>query len=337
MAIQLLKDGLNTVVDEVVSGFGLDDIFPMSKLEKGAPKRFPANLDADEFAGMKIEFQAYENVGIRILEKTGGGVKNVTNLIVDSADLLKNVPTGKTYQATKSIFEKSEGLLNTLKDTVSSTVDSIKGSITEVFNRDLDKSESFSVVTTANMQHVGSWQIFLPQSISASYSSGWNKSELQFLGHALDTATKVIPGNVAATAKVLNGEVVNPQSELLFHGIDHRSFSYTFALMPKNAEETELIKELVEFFKCNMTPMISPNTATMALRYPNYFRIRYLKNGNDNPYLNKIAFCVLESFDVGYKDNGSSFHKDGSPTAVNISLRFKEIEPIYRQMICKGY
>lgn len=138
-------------------------------------------------------------------------------------------------------------------------------------------------------------------------------------------------------SKLMNAEAMNPQSELLFRGIDHRSFSYNFTLFPKNAEETAIIKDLVYFFKCNMTPELSPNTANLVMRYPNYFKIRYLFNNQDNPWLNKIAYCVLTRFNVAYQAQMPAFHRDGSPVAVTIAMEFQEIEPIYRQFIAQGY
>jgi hypothetical protein len=120
--------------------------------------------------------------------------------------------------------------------------------------------------------------------------------------------------------------------------MDHRSFSYTFTLFPKNAEESQLAQDMIKFFKTNMTAQISPNTMSMILRYPNYFKIRYLFNSKDNPYINKIAMCVLTNFTVNYQDNAPAFHRDGSPVAYTLNLEFKEIEPIYRDMIeSQGY
>lgn len=344
MALQLLKDGLNAVVDEVTTTFGIENPFTQQELEKGAPKKFPKNLDSKEFGGLKIEFQAWENRGIRILENAGSTVTDTVENFLDSGIIEKstNLPENLTWDKVGDVVQSAKGVVDGLTTKIGNifqgTTKTIGEGAKEVWKRDVNTTDSNSIaITKTNMNLCGTWQLFIPQSISTNYNAAWSRTELGFLGNILETAAKAAPSQIVNAAKLINREITNPQSELLFQGIDHRSFSYSFGLFPKNAEETELIKDMIKFFKSNMTPMIAPNTATMVLRYPNYFKIRYLKNGDDNPYLNKVAFCVLESFDVSYKDGSSSFHKDGSPSMVSINLRFREIEPIYRQMICQGY
>lgn len=344
MPVQLLKDGFNTVVDEISSGFNISNPFTQSNLEKGAPKKFPKDLDSKEFGGLKIEFQVWENKGIRLLEGAGatisGGLDSfsqsgISNMVKDAVSNKDTSKIGQIASAAKGVVD---GIVNKIGKVFQSTASTVQDTAKEVWKRDIATSESNSIaITQTNLTHCGTWQLFIPQSISTSYNASWAKTELGFLGNVLETAFKRVPSQAVNAAKLLNREITNPQSELLFEGIDHRTFSYTFGLFPKNEEESILIQELIKFFKSNMTPMIAPNTATLVLRYPNYFKIRYLKGGEDNPYINKVAYCVLESFDVSYKDASSSFHRDGSPSMVNISMRFREVEPIFRQMICQGY
>lgn len=341
MATNLLKSGLNTVVDEVESSFNVDfdSVFPTTTLETGAPKKFPKDLDAREFGGLKIEFTAYELEGLRLGEKIGGGVTDAAQ------GFLEGIQTGL---GESSIGLKINSIADSINDQIGSIVDSIggglKNAITDLANtasniweRDPSTAESLSLVAAKGLTERGKWQLFVPQNISTSYGANWKQTELNFLGQALESATKAIPQAVGDAAKLLNGEAINPMSELLFTGIDHRTFSYTFTLFPKNADETNLLKELVYFFKCHMTPELSPNTANIMLRYPDYFKIRYLYNNADNPWLNKIAYCVLTRFNVAYQANLPAFNYDGSPQGVTISMEFREIEPIYRQFIVQGY
>lgn len=339
---EFLSNGLNTVVDDVVDGFNLDDVFSLSSLETGGIKTFPKDLSDKHYGKLSIEFSAFENKGIRLAEKAGTNVSDaITSSGTSSAvsDMVTSgVTTEKGYTLAKSVQSASTSLLGKLVDSVESTVDSIVDSAKKIWNRDSQSGDSLSLATAKNFTRVGTWRLFIPQSINTSYSANWDKTNLQFLGKALDALAAKIPGGTEATdaIKLMNGEALNPVSELLFNGIDHRTFSYTFTLYPKNADETKLAKDLIRFFKMNMTPKISPNTMAMVMRYPNYFKIRYLFNSKDNPYINKIAMCVLRSFNVSYQDNAPAFHRDGSPIAYTISLQFQEIEPIYRDMIDKN-
>lgn len=348
MALQLLKDGFNAVVDEFSEGYGIENPFAQNNEEKGAPRKFPRNLDSREFGGLKIEFQAWENKGLYLGEKAGtaasgaldsfnqSGLESKANEMAE--DNLLTKATNKINEVAAPAKKAVESLVDKLTTTVGETFSALGGSANEIRNRDIATTESNSIaITQTNMTHCGTWQLFLPESISTNYAAGWSKTELGFLGNVLESALKVVPTQAVNAAKLLNREVSNPLSELLFQGIDHRTFSYSFTLFPKNANEASDMQDLIKFFKTNMAPRISPNTATLVLRYPNYFKIRYLKGGADNPFINKIAYCVLESFDVSYKDGSTGFHLDGSPSAIAISLQFREIEPIYREMICQGY
>lgn len=335
---EFLESGLNTVVDDVVDGFDLSSVFGLSELETGGVKTFPKDLSNEHFGKLRIEFSAFENKGIRLAEKTGTSVSDVINASTSKTALSSVIssPSYDTgYDLSKSVQTDTNSLFSKLLNTVESAGTSIIDSAKSIWNRDASSGSSLSIVTAKNFTNVGTWQLFLPQSISTSYNAQWDKTSLQFLGKVLDGISDGVPAGKQTmdALKLANGEALNPISELLFNGIDHRTFSYQFTLYPKNEAETKLAQDLIKFFKANMTPQIAPNTMAMVLRYPNYFKIRYLFRGKENPFINKIAMCVLTNCSVNYQDNSPAFHRDGSPAAYTLSLQFREIEPIYRDMI----
>ena len=71
--------------------------------------------------------------------------------------------------------------------------------------------------------------------------------------------------------------------------------------------------------------------AALFLHTPDVFQIEFKFNGGeDHPFLNRIKPCALQSFNVNYTPDGAYMtYKDGSPVAYNISLGFKEMEPVY--------
>ena len=71
--------------------------------------------------------------------------------------------------------------------------------------------------------------------------------------------------------------------------------------------------------------------AALFLHTPDVFDIEFKFNGGeDHPFLNRIKPCALQSFNVNYTPDGAYMtYKDGSPVAYNISLGFKEMEPVY--------
>jgi hypothetical protein len=61
----------------------------------------------------------------------------------------------------------------------------------------------------------------------------------------------------------------------------------------------------------------------------------YMKDANEN--LNKISQCVLESADVTYGGDRFQTHDDGVPQKTKLTLKFKELEIITKDMIADGY
>ena len=137
----------------------------------------------------------------------------------------------------------------------------------------------------------------------------------------------------ATGSKVLTrttGSVVNPNLELLFDGPSLRSFNYTFRFTPREAEEAQEVRKIIKFFKKNMAPK-KGKKGKLFLESPNVFKLKYFfKNGQEHPFLNKIKKCALTSSTVQYTPDGSYMtYDDGSMTAYELSLGFKELNPIY--------
>lgn len=127
------------------------------------------------------------------------------------------------------------------------------------------------------------------------------------------------------------GEILNPNLELLFGGPTLRSFRFSFKMTPRNSDEALQIKNLIRCFKLNMAPKTKGTTvANTMLKTPNVFELRYRSGNNEHPYLNKFKQCFLENMSVNYTADGTyATYDDGAPVSMNLDLSFKEIEPIY--------
>jgi len=141
----------------------------------------------------------------------------------------------------------------------------------------------------------------------------------------------------ATGSKILTrttGSVINPNLELLFDGPSLRSFNYTYRFTPREAEEAQEVRKIIKFFKKNMAPK-KGKKGKLFLESPNVFKLKYFfKNGQEHPFLNKIKRCALTSSTVQYTPDGSYMtYDDGSMTAYELSLGFKELNPIYAEEI----
>jgi hypothetical protein len=148
-------------------------------------------------------------------------------------------------------------------------------------------------------------------------------------------AVSVFGGNVTPDQLLArqSGEIFNPNMELLFNGVTLRAFKFQFKLTPRDKNEADEIRNIIRFFKSNMSPQagtLSPDKPTYFLKTPNVFQLTYKKGPDSHPFLHKFKLCALESMSVNYTgENVYATYGDGTPVSMIMDLSFKELEPIY--------
>jgi hypothetical protein len=131
-----------------------------------------------------------------------------------------------------------------------------------------------------------------------------------------------------------SGSVLNPNLELLFGGVNLRSFAFDFDFAPRDEKESNVVKEIIRVFKQSMAPKTGSNTegAGLFISAPNIFLLKYKSGNQDHPYLNKFKPCALTSMGMNYTGSGSySTYADKTPVHMKLSLSFTELNPIYNE------
>ena len=127
------------------------------------------------------------------------------------------------------------------------------------------------------------------------------------------------------------GAVINPNLELLFSGPALRTFSFQFKLNAREAAESKEIVKIIRFFKQGSAAQKSKSH--LFLKSPHTFAIQYLHRGpegDDNPFMNKIKECALQSVAVNYTPEGNyATFDDGAMTSYELTLQFSEVEPVF--------
>ena len=142
-------------------------------------------------------------------------------------------------------------------------------------------------------------------------------------------------GNVTASGLLArgNGEIINPNMELLFGGPTLRNFRFQFKMTPRNEKEAQQVKLIIRAFKRNMAPMAqggTVNSGSFFLKTPNVFNLRYRTGNKNHPFLNRFKQCFLSDMSVSYTGEGIySTYEDGTPVSMILDLSFKETQPIY--------
>ena len=127
------------------------------------------------------------------------------------------------------------------------------------------------------------------------------------------------------------GQIINPNLELIFGGPTLRQFQYSFRLTPRNNKETQAVRSIIRFFKQGMS--IKENPTNLFLSAPNVFQPRfYNKEGRQHTFINTIKKCACTSFTVNYvPDNTFMTLPNSSMTAYEIGMSFQEMDPIIDQ------
>ena len=157
---------------------------------------------------------------------------------------------------------------------------------------------------------------------------------------AMGTALAKLPGafgaaDVSSALSVSSGTSLNPFKETVFESVDFRSFAFKYKFFPKNKKESDDVYEIIKTFKFHMHPEMSEGK--LFFIYPSEFNISYYFGSAENGYFHKFATCVLENMDVNYGGEQFSSFRDGAPTEINMSLTFRELEILTKNMIDGGY
>ncbi len=146
--------------------------------------------------------------------------------------------------------------------------------------------------------------------------------------------TGQIPGINAKAGDILSrsqGQVINPNMEMIFNGPALRSFGYTFRLTARSREESNVIRKIIRFFKQGMSVKQSVGSG-IYLDAPNVFDASFQSGygSNGHPFLYKMKRCALTSFGVNYVPDGTYMTlPNKSMTAYEISLQMQELDPIF--------
>ena len=156
----------------------------------------------------------------------------------------------------------------------------------------------------------------------------------------------------AGVVPAVTGLVMNPRIEKMFSQKEIRNFSFSWELYPRNQDEVNTIKNIIDTFRYHSHPARSMTEdgkeldPQIMLRVPAEFTIKFLsasgtrgENGFvENEYIPKISRCVLTGIGVDYTPNGVfSTLPDNSPTGYVLTLSFSEIAQLTRQDVEVGY
>lgn len=143
-------------------------------------------------------------------------------------------------------------------------------------------------------------------------------------------------GPNAGMISAATGLAANPRKEQIFKGVDFRTFTFDYQFFPRSIDEARNVENIIQMFKFHMQPEMKDAKSFIYL-YPSEFDIVYYKGADENMHIHRHTSCVLVDMNINYTPNGNfNTFANGMPTQINITLTFKELALMDKDMIANG-
>ena len=171
----------------------------------------------------------------------------------------------------------------------------------------------------------------LPSAVKKTFTTG-NAQDI-VTNYMATNAVNTFGANISAESLLSRseGKILNPNMELLFKGVQLRSFNFTFNMSPRDDVESKSVKSIIRAFKKSMAARTSSGAgAGLFIDSPNVFQLEYRSGGEKHPFLNSFKPCALTNMAVDYTASGAyATYEDATPVHMKLTLAFQELNPIY--------
>lgn len=125
------------------------------------------------------------------------------------------------------------------------------------------------------------------------------------------------------------GKALNPYKTMLFRGVNFRTFTFSFDLVPFEESDCDLINNIITAFRAHSYPDFSGDK--MFFTFPDECQITYMWESGTNKWLNnfKRAVCTNVEIDYAPMSHWSSI-RNGFPNVIRINTQWSEVEIISR-------
>jgi len=200
--------------------------------------------------------------------------------------------------------------------------------------------------------------------ITTTAGSGFQRLPAQLGAQAVSAIVGSITGESISQSDIfssIGGQILNPNTELIFGGQELRTFTFTYKLVAYNKPEVDKIRSIIQTFKKAMLPSFSTDTLKYNEAFaapdtekkqetPSYDKgIGFIKNPSLvqpyfmsgtglNRYLPRFKPCTITDFDVNYTADGVyATYEGGSPVAATITISLIETKLVYLEDIDDGF
>jgi len=313
---------------------------PPTRGKGGAEKndttlRYPYAMLKDNTDYLRIDIATYQPPRLNLSDSVTDG--KLVEITKDGKKETKPVKTINTKFSLETGSNVNRASLKKPKQTIYLPIPQQLSDNTSVSWGDsgLNAIEAFGVSTTADVINnglEGALRAFAQGSDALKLFSTDPQLQNALVAALSGTAVGAPGGNVSGSQLVsrATGQVFNPNLELLFEGVNIRSFPFSFEFFPRNLKEADQVKRIIRSLKMSMSARKNASGGEIFISAPDVFQLTYMKGGRKHPFLNTFLPMALTSVNVVYTGSNtySTFH-DGTPTHMRMDLTFKELNPVY--------
>ena len=114
----------------------------------------------------------------------------------------------------------------------------------------------------------------------------------QILNYFGAKAVGIFGSNMSANSLTSrsSGQVLNPNMELLFKGVQLRTFPFSFSFTPRSRDESLVVKQIINVFKRSMAAKTTTASSGgggngIFIQSPDIFELRFMRGGRPHPFL----------------------------------------------------
>ena len=310
--------------------------------KQGGVLRYPSELLTEHADYLQIDIERYEAIGSSYVNRSGGNDRYVAGNIVTnragkttSARLSRKplINAGTILLPIPAQLQDSNNVVygdSKLNGLAALGVSKVEEAMQGVGKKLAGQEGDFDLTVFSDDIQKG-----LQAGLGGDRSTSLNTAADLITKKLAAEAVNIFGANVTPNQLLArgNGEILNPNMELLFSDVTIRNFRFSFKLTPRNKKEAEQVKLIIRAFKRNMAPQAQggvANGSQFFLRTPNIFKLRYRSGNKDHPFLHKFKQCFLTDMQTTYTADGVySTYEDGTPVSMQMDLSFKELQPIY--------
>lgn len=300
--------------------------------------RYPYDALTDKTDYLQIDIREYQSVQ----ERSGSLVSGDSQRNFNAATgLERTTATERALKTNGTIFLP---IPSNVQDgnSVEFAAGNLDGLTAQIYGGVRGAIENFKVDKLTDIFNPKSYSEAI-QNVASPFANNAESFKKVFLAQIAAQAANIPLGGSLTRDAVFarqSGDILNQNVELLFNGVNLRSFKFSFKLTPRGPKEAKQVKLIINAFKRNMAPKLGSSDggdpSNIFLRTPNVFNLTYKQGTNKHPFLHTFKQCALTDMSVNYTGEGvyatyggSSKGGEGTPVSMILELGFKELEPIY--------